>query len=1014
MGKYSSYEKHINFINRYKKAVNAASGSEFDSNANVDNKNIATMQNELPKKDLIGTNRLLMMNKITEMFDEDLANQYIDDLETHKIYKHDETSIMPYTYGAQEVINVKYNNHIYSVTFERLYEICEENEELIDEDKNVWAKYPVEMYIEDKTGFTRVERLIKKERHRDLVRVKTAFGNDIIVTDNHPIIVEDNINNTVPAIDCLNKKQYRCPPQIDFLGKEKIEVKELLDLGKMTYNVLEHGYVAHTGNNALWYAYPKEIKLDRELGYFVGFFIGDGDFNLSNGFINITQKEKDVLLKLADTVLTHFNSATNINYSYSDEKYRAIISSPLAFLLMRDYFKIKPKAQFKTLPENILEFNPEFAKGVIEGIIDSEGTTAGGEYTIRLSSRAAITQIANLVNILGIATGCTTQQTKFGCNEKVQQKYQLFGVGFRDNAETLFGNCLKSKNARPVEKGVKRKLEGWETITDVKLMDNEPFLNTNNYIYDITTESHTFVCNGFWVHNCVSVTMYPFLYEGLKSVGGMSGAPKHLDSFCGEFINFVFAVAAQFAGAVSTPEYLTYLDYFIRKEYGDDYYKHPDKVITSECCAHSKTIDKVITDKFEQVAHSLNQPAAARGYQSVFWNCAYFDKNYFEEIFRDFLFPDDTAPQWESVSWLQKRHMKWFNGERLRNPLTYPVETVNLLNDGKDYVDKEWADFTAEMYAEGHSFFTYTSDSVDSLASCCRLRNAIQENTFSFTLGAGGVSTGSKGVITININRLVQDATNNGVDISEAVKVQVSRVHKYLLAFNEIMKDNFKANLLPIYNAGFISLEKQYLTIGVNGFVEGAEFLGIPISPNDDYFNYCEKILKPIYELNRAARTEEVMFNTEFVPAENLGVKNAKWDKEDGYFVPRDCYNSYFYIVEDEKTNLVDKFILHGRKLTQYLDGGSALHGNLNEHLSKEQYKKIMLNAIETGCSYFTFNIPNTICNDCGHISKHRLDHCEKCGSKNIDYLTRIIGYLKRVSAFSDARQKEEARRYYE
>ena len=246
------------------------------------------------------------------------------------------------------------------------------------------------------------------------------------------------------------------------------------------------------------------------------------------------------------------------------------------------------------------------------------------------------------------------------------------------------------------------------------------------------------------------------------------------------------------------------------------------------------------------------------------------------------------------------------------------------------------------------------------------------------------------------------------------VAEQVKKVHCYLKAFNEIMKDNFKAKLLPVYDAGYIALEKQYLTIGINGFVEGAEFLGIDISPNDEYFEYGEKILKPIYELNKAERTDELMFNTEFVPAENLGVKNAKWDKEDGYFVPRDCYNSYFYIVEDEGTNTVDKFILHGDKLTKYLDGGSALHANLSEHLTKDQYKVLMLDAIKTGCSYFTFNIPNTICNDCGHISKHRMDHCEKCGSKNIDYLTRVIGYLKRVSAFSEARQKEAKKRYYE
>lgn len=513
---------------------------------------------------------------------------------------------------------------------------------------------------------------------------------------------------------------------------------------------------------------------------------------------------------------------------------------------------------------------------------------------------------------------------------------------------------------------------------------------------------------------CVSITMYPFLFYGLKSLGGKSGAPKHLDSFCGEFINLVFAIAAQFAGAVSTPEFLMYMDYFIRKDYGNDYTAHWDEIISPVIATEQKTLGQLVEDKFQQVIHSINQPAAARGYQAVFWNIAYFDEPYFKGMFDNFVFPDGSEPNWKTVSFLQKRFMKWFNKERLSYELTFPVETLNLLNDGKEYVDKEWADFGAEMYSEGHSFFTYTSDSVDSLASCCRLKNEVQDNTFSYTLGAGGVSTGSKGVMTININRLVQNAKRDGIDISEAVREQVKKIHKYLLAFNEIVKDNFKANLLTAYNAGYISLDKQYLTVGINGFVEGAEFLGIDISPNEQYFAYGESILKPIYEENRKARTSEVMFNTEFVPGENLGIKNAKWDKKDGYIVPRNCYNSYFYKVEDESCNLVDKFILHGKRLTKYLDGGSALHANLEEHLSKPQYKKVMEIAINTGCSYFTFNIPNTVCNDCGFITKHNLPKCPKCGSDNVDYLTRIIGYLKRVSKWSEARQKEAKTRYYD
>ena len=516
---------------------------------------------------------------------------------------------------------------------------------------------------------------------------------------------------------------------------------------------------------------------------------------------------------------------------------------------------------------------------------------------------------------------------------------------------------------------------------------------------------------------CVSITMYPFLFSGTTNIGGNSEAPKHLDSFCGSFINLVYAVASQFAGAVATPEFLMYMDYFIRKDFGDDYYNRVNEnVILGK---EPKTLENLIENKFQQVVYTINDPAGARNFQSVFWNIAYFDKPYFDGMFSEFMFPDGSAPKWESVNWLQKKFMKWFNAERLKKILTFPVETVNLLNDGKEYVDKEWYDFTAEMWSEGHSFFCYTSNSVDALASCCRVRNEVTENTFSYTLGAGGISTGSKGVMTINLNRLIQNLVKEKgkitlEDISERVAEQVEKIHKYMISYNEIVKDNLKNHMLPVYDAGYISMGKQYLTIGINGFVEGAEFLGIQPTVNNEYFKYGEAILKPIYTINKRDRTSEIMFNTEMVPAENLGVKNSGWDKKDGLYVPRECYNSYFYRVEDDSVNLIDKFILHGEKLTKYLDGGSALHANLNEHLTKEQYKHLLDTAMSTGCSYFTFNVPNTICNECGHISKHRLNKCEKCGSENLDYATRVIGYLKRISNFSEARQKEAFIRHYE
>lgn len=510
---------------------------------------------------------------------------------------------------------------------------------------------------------------------------------------------------------------------------------------------------------------------------------------------------------------------------------------------------------------------------------------------------------------------------------------------------------------------------------------------------------------------CASITMYPWLMKGTGPIGGNSTAPTNLKSFCGGFVNMVFMVSSMLSGACATPEFLMYLNYFIGKEYGVDYWKEADKVV--DLSVKQRTIDKIITDCFEQIVYSINQPTGARNYQAVFWNVAYYDKPYFESLFGDFMFPDGSKPDWNGLSWLQKRFMKWFNKERTKTVLTFPVETMALLTKDGDVIDKEWGDFTAEMYSEGHSFFTYMSDNADSLSSCCRLRNEIQDNGFSYTLGAGGVSTGSKSVLTINLNRCIQYAVKNGLDYADYLSEVIDLCHKVQLAYNENLKELQKQGMLPLFDAGYINMSRQYLTIGVNGLVEAAEFMGLKISDNPDYLHFVQKVLGLVEKFNKQYRTKEVMFNCEMIPAENVGVKHAKWDREDGYFVPRDCYNSYFYVVEDDSLNIVDKFKMHGAPYIEHLTGGSALHMNLEEHLSQAQYRQLLRVAAKEGCNYFTFNIPNTICNDCGHIDKRYLKKCPHCGSENVDYMTRIIGYLKRVSNFSQARQQEAERRFY-
>ena len=594
--------------------------------------------------------------------------------------------------------------------------------------------------------------------------------------------------------------------------------------------------------------------------------------------------------------------------------------------------------------------------------------------------------LSDYVDAANAATG-----SKYDANANVEHK----------NIATLIGELPKSGFIR-----LNRRLltDRIKQMYGKEMADRYIDLLTHHFIYK---NDETSLAN-----YCASITMYPWLLGGTVSIGGNSTAPTNLKSFCGGFINMVFMVSSMLSGACATPEFLMYLNYFIALDYGKDYWKEPDRVV--DLSLKQRTVDKVITDCFEQIVYSLNQPTGARNYQAVFWNIAYYDEPYFRSLFGEFRFPDGSEPDWDGLKWLQKRFMRWFNQERTKAVLTFPVETMALLYDKNGrFVDQDMAQFTAEMYAEGHSFFTYISDNADSLSSCCRLRNEITDNGFSYTLGAGGVSTGSKSVLTINLNRCIQYAVNHKLDYREFLTDIIDLCHKVQLAYNENLKDLQAHGMLPLFDAGYINMSRQYLTIGVNGLVEAAEFMGIPITDNPQYREFVQTVLGLVEKKNKEYRTKEVMFNCEMIPAENVGVKHAKWDREDGYFVPRDCYNSYFYVVEDDSLNIIDKFKLHGAPYIQHLTGGSALHMNLEEHLSQTQYRQLLCVAAKEGCNYFTFNIPNTLCNDCGHIDKRYLHECPKCGSKNVDYMTRIIGYLKRVSNFSLPRQQEEHRRYY-
>ena len=1028
--------KKSDYIKNYIEASNAATGSKFDANANVSSKNVVTMGTELYKEENIKENRYLLYDRIKMMYSKKLADRYIYDLETHRIYKHDETAIpgMPYCVaitmypfledgltglGGQSKAPTdlksycgEFINLVYSVSSQFAGACMYKDQELFIKNKKTgitkkitskelvneklfgnvgkfsnfqgdWEyAYVDDLCVAEDGKFVDVNKVYRRKYNGDIYIIKTKDGRTAYVSKDHKFKV--------------------------FYRGRILEVKaEDLVINDTVFVNKDFSFIVD------------DTVDDYKRGWIKGIICGDGCIKSENEVRLSLHKDQlyygDIFNKYSLSLYN--NSLTTIredsrggNYfeysKYNKEFYQNVCCDIIGKSTYDKHIDVDNKSV-------------DFLLGFIDGLLCADGSyTKSKGVTISLTNEKLINNVADIIHMMGyerptinLIPGKGNRKDSYTLYIRSTflkylkhthlKKLELDNVGdSRMNEISIYGSTAL-KNTKTNKRNLWSGSHRSENYNLDVIESIEKFHNDDDYVYEIETDTHWYNCGGFITHNC------------------------------------------------ATPEFLMYFDYFVRKDYGDDYLLHlNDKV---ELNAKGRTLEQVIENGFQQVVHSMNMPAGNRGYQTVFWNVGYFDKGYFEGVFGDFKFPDGTSPKWETLSWLQKKFMKWFNEERTKYTLTFPVETMACLTDGNDLVDEEYADFTAEMYADGHSFFTYLSDSPDSLSSCCRLRNSLKDNedeehnhnTHQFSMGTASVATGSKSVMTINLNRIIQNSVveyfeEKGSEFSLGCKFILSEqsedikkgvinkiksnitectenVHKYQAAFNSIIKDFYEANMLDVYRAGFINMRKQYLTVGVNGLTDAAEFLGIDCTDNDNYREFVNDILETINISNKKDKTRDCMFNTEFVPGENLSNKNYNWDKKDGYFVSEKhiMYSSYFFNPEDDSLSVLEKMRLHGKDYVQYLDGGSACHINLAEHLSKEQNRKLLKYAASVGCNYFTYNVRNTACNKCGYISKHDLDKCPHCGSTDVDKLTRIIGYLKRVKSFAEPRQVEEGMRYY-
>lgn len=584
------------------------------------------------------------------------------------------------------------------------------------------------------------------------------------------------------------------------------------------------------------------------------------------------------------------------------------------------------------------------------------------------------------------------------------------------NAANLEGEVFKTTNRRLQRRRMKRKLkEMFPEVADQYEKDLDDHII---YVHD---EASTPVLKPY----CMAASLYPLMAEGTGNIDGVTPTPPNdIQSFSGQVTNLVFLLSSQVKGAVALGEYLTALNYYVVKEFGPEWYKFLDEPYTTRLQIKQRTVRDVILKGMKQFIYGVNQPAGNRSYNSPFSNISYYDHTYFDALFKDFYYPDGTQPEWKQIDTLQRMFCKLHRELRLVKPLTFPVTTVCMVHDGKDCIDKEFKEWAADEYSKGSLMFTFLSDTPTSLASCCRVLN---ELTFSSTTGGLGVMTGSCNVITLNLNRIVQEADRDWWTLSEDerksrayyedclvpyLKSVLERVYKYQIAFKTLLYEQEDKGMFSASNAGYIYLSKLYCTIGVIGYFEAAKFLGIDTHYNPEYVEFLQTIFGTIKKENEKHSIHDAkrpfIFNTEAVPGESLGIKFYNWDSQDGYVVPQDqnLYNCYFYSPWDE-TDILSKMKLHGKEIAPYLGGGQAAHLNLHSHLSKEQYLKLFDAGIQFGTNYFTYNIPMTECKECGHVVNAPVTECPKCHSKKLRYWTRIIGYLTCVENWPLPRLKE-------
>ncbi len=494
---------------------------------------------------------------------------------------------------------------------------------------------------------------------------------------------------------------------------------------------------------------------------------------------------------------------------------------------------------------------------------------------------------------------------------------------------------------------------------------------------------------------CYAFSLEPLVQMGLPFIKKLKiGPPKHFSSFINLTVQATAFFSNQLAGACAFPDIFVYMDWYARKDFGDNYLDDPVKV-------------DLIQQDIQSLIYSWNYPF--RGSQSAFVNVNLYDEYFLNDLFKYTLYPDGSRPNMKSIQRLQEFYMRWFIKESQKQTFTFPINTATFYKDDNGNIqDEKFLDLISELNCINGTFNIFTGP-LGVLSSCCRLRNDTNEAGYTNSFGAGGTQIGSHRVVTLNLPRIAYQ----NEDESEYMKVldyNVKAAQDILDIHREIISKNIENGKLPLYTHKFMNLDKQFSTIGFIGLNETCELMGSDIL-SEDGSRFARSILDKINQLNKQRSKEDGHIrNMEQIPGESAAIHLAK---KDSIMFTDTKYTMYANQYIPLWKNVDVQLRIKAQGLFDSMCGGGAIcHLNVNDSITKDQMKSLIVGSAEQGVIYFAINIAQSRCNNCGKLFIGKFD-TSPCHNSTMTHYLRVVGFLTPVEHWIPERREEYKHRQF-